>query len=162
MSRSLNELTSGDTWPVPGWVPCEVVDVERVNPASGHAYLAVTWEHDGGRFRDRLYITDRTVGRLAAFVSRLCDAGDREWPDSDAEAAEELAGVIVSQAVGIRADVEIVDRPDRDGKLRRQVSFAGYRAAAAPAASRPLPTDDPPPAEPEAGGSEAAEDDLPF
>jgi hypothetical protein len=145
MSRSLDQLGSGDHWPCVGWCRCHAAEVELVTPQTGTRYVEVTWEHDGGRFRDRLYMTPKTLGRLAAVVQRLCDAAGREWPDDDDDAVAELAAVICEQIVGVMADVQVVEQPDRQGKLRRQVSFAGYRAAAAPAASRPRATDDPPP-----------------
>jgi hypothetical protein len=155
--RTLDSIGAGGSgeWPEPGWVECCCANAEIKHPQSGNRFVEVVWEWEDGSFKDRLYITERTVGRLAGFVKALIPPSEpMSLPDDDRQAASVLGDYIADNAAGVRASVEIIDRTDQDGKLRRQVSFRGYKLLSG-APNRPAATETPPPAS-------TGDDNLPF
>lgn len=158
--RKLSDIDTGsNAWPPVGWTECLSRSAAIVTADHGTPYVAVEWEWSGGVFADRLYVSGKALGRLAAFIKRLCPPDDdMDLPDDNDDAAMVMAEWIATNGTGISAGVEIVERPDREGKLRRQVSFAGYRAGSGE-------VDPPPPGDDEPGEQtppEDEDDNLPF
>lgn len=150
----LGDIHLGDVWPANGKHRCVCVATSVERPPQGNAYLALTWTTADAkcRFTDRLYLTQAASPRLNVVLLRVCAADpDMQVPDEADDAIAFMVKQIQDSIEDRWAMVEIQEKPNAKGELRKKVAFAGYE---------PVEPADPEPAQ--ATKDEGTPDDLPF
>lgn len=105
-------------------------------------FIEVQMSTGEDEFSDQLYVTEKTLSRLYMFAKRICGMEDTfELPDTDKEAAIEIAKFIMRNAIG-KSGVVTIDESEEVfiptsgpnmgrsiSKMRRRVAFNGYSKA---------------------------------
>lgn len=149
MPRTANDIKFGGGYNFPpiGKYPCTVVSVlNDVSAQKKTPFIDVTFSTGDYEFPDQLYVTDKTLGRLCMFATRVCGMPrETRLPDADTEAVKFLANYIMQNAIGKRAIVIVEENeekymptsgPDAGRTLtkkRKRVAFRGYEEYKEPA-----------------------------
>ena len=163
MARTLNDFGMQRIFPPPAKYPVTVIGVEKgISQKKKTPQITLIFSDGENEFDDQLYVTEKTIPRLALVAKRVCGMDEKtELPDSDIDAANFLASEIMQTVKGKDCIVRIEETeeiiipetgPDAGRKKtikRRRVAFNGYERYVEQAPDRPQPGTD-------------ASDDLPF
>lgn len=130
MSRTIDQVAVVIEMPPIGTHECKCVKCEPGESKNTHTpQLRLSFECDHGTFSDDVYITPKTVNRLAIIAQRIClFPKDAPLPDDDFDCANHLATYIEQNIVGRMARVTIGEEKSNDPAKppRRKVTFGGY------------------------------------
>lgn len=179
MPRHIEDLERGSgggqsgNWPPVGW--CKAVCTGATEGESKHKgtrYIELRWACDDPvyDFTDSLFLTAAALPRLAIVVARVCGRKGMELPDDDGAAIDALKDIILAEAEGKWARVQIEEKLERYTPTRgnnagveqttrkKKVAYRGYETI-------PVPQQDEPPTQGEVvdeAQAEQQQDALPF
>ncbi len=142
MSRTLNDLPSANRGcpPKGEYVSTITGAISGRSKTKKTPQIELTISNGDFDFSDTLFVTEKTISRLALVAKRVANMKeDYELPDDDLECANELAKYIMQNIIGKRCVVVIEENeesfiPERGPdmgrkitKIRRRVAFNGYK-----------------------------------
>ena len=147
MPRTLNDFSMQKVFPPSGKYHVSVTGIEKGKSAKKQTpQITVTFSDGEIEFDDNLFVTLKTIPRLALFAKRVCGMDKKTvLPDDDEQAATIIAKHIMANSVGKKCIVMIEESEEQYiaesgldiGKTKtikkRRVAYNGYyRDEAAP------------------------------
>lgn len=165
MSRTIEQVAAtggGWAWPEPGWITVLVTGAEEVTRGQNQTpALQIRFATDDAAyvFADNVFLTPRSVGRLALVAWKLCGLDSQDSLPDDNDSTISYLTEYIKGNLPESVDVLVEEKPDRKGTLRKNVAFSGYRNPVGDG-GKPESVAEP---EPEPTGTNADGDtDLPF
>lgn len=163
MARTVNDFSMQRDFPPPGKYQVSVISAEKgFSSQKKTPQLTLVFSDGESEFDDNLYVTEKTVSRLAMVAKRVCGMDDKfSLPDGNLDAAKVLANYIFENVKGKRCIVKIEENEEfyvvesgpeagrSKSKMKRRVAFNGYERYTEQQSEKPAQTKTP-------------GDDLPF